>query len=189
MAIILASASPRRQELLTQIRCNFTVVTSNVIEDNTQAVPPEKLAVIQAVAKARDVAARAGRNDVVIGADTIVVYNGQIYGKPADRTDARRMLTELSGHEHCVITGVAVVGNSQTWSDFACTKVTLRDLTDEEIEHYLATGEPMDKAGAYGIQGIGALLVANISGSYSNVVGLPLVTLAELLKKAGIKLL
>ncbi|SDF21150.1 Maf family protein [Sporolituus thermophilus] len=189
MGIILASASPRRQELLRQVGCQFEIVVSDVIEDNGQHVPPAELAVTQAKAKALDVAARVSSDQVVIGADTIVVLEGQVYGKPADADDARRMLTDLSGKEHHVITGVAVVKGQNIWTDFAVTSVRIRNLSAVEIERYIATGEPMDKAGAYAIQGKGALLVEGISGCYANVVGLPLVTLAGLLKKAGVELL
>lgn len=189
MTIILASASPRRQELLTQIGCAFQVEASDIVEDNEQPMAPAELAVTLAKAKALDVAAKNVSDHVIIGADTIVVLDGQIYGKPLDVDDARRMLTDLSGNEHHVITGVAVVKGSQTWVDFAVTVVKFRTLSAIEIERYLSTGEPLDKAGSYGIQGKGALLVESISGCYSNVVGLPLATLGQLLKKAGVELL
>ncbi|EAX48114.1 maf protein [Thermosinus carboxydivorans Nor1] len=189
MGIILASASPRRQELLRQVGCQFEVVVSDVIEDNEQSMAPAELAVTQATAKALDVATKVSCDRIVVGADTIVVLEGQVYGKPVDADDARRMLTDLSGKEHQVITGVAVVKGQNVWTDFAVTSVRMRNLSAVEIERYIATGEPMDKAGAYAIQGKGALLVEGISGCYANVVGLPLVTLARLLDKAGVELL
>ncbi len=189
MTIILASASPRRQELLRQVGCEFTVMLSHIVEDNNLDVLPQELAVLHAKEKALDVAARAHANDVVIGADTIVVLNGRVYGKPVDKKDARNILTALAGKEHQVMTGIAVVKAGKLWTDVVITKVKIGKLEPVEIESYLATGEPMDKAGAYGIQGIGALLVEDIQGCYTNVVGLPLKKTAELLKKAGISLL
>jgi len=189
VSIILASASPRRQELLLQVGCKFRVVKSDVVEDNSLALPPRELAIYQAKAKALAVAAQAGADDVVIGADTIVVLGDKVFGKPADLVDARAMLKELSGKDHQVMTGVAVVHGGSCYSDVAVTTVSMRDLTDDEIERYLATGEPFDKAGGYAIQGIGALLINGIEGCYFNVVGLPLVTLAKLLAKVGINLL
>ncbi|AJQ27077.1 Maf family protein [Pelosinus fermentans] len=189
MTIILASASPRRRDLLTQVGCDFVVMTSGVVEDNAQAVPPHELAVLQAKEKALDVFSKVQAHDVVIGADTIVVLDGQVYGKPVDKNDARRMLTSLTGKEHQVITGIAVVTAKEIWNDFVVTNVKIGDIKAEEIEAYLTTGEPMDKAGAYAIQGKGALFVESINGCYANVVGLPLNKLSELLKKAGVKLL
>lgn len=184
MAIILASASPRREELLRQVGCEFTVVTSSVAEDNDQALPPAAIAVRHARAKALSVADQAPTDAVVIGADTIVVLDGQVYGKPRDRDDARRMLQALAGREHQVMTGVAVAAGGRVASDLAVTAVRMRPYDDAAIEKYLATGEPMDKAGAYAIQGVGALLVEGITGCYANVVGLPLVTLDKLLRSA-----
>jgi len=136
-----------------------------------------------------DVAAKLPPGEIVIGADTLVVLDGQIFGKPVDADDARRMLTELAGRRHTVFTGVAVILNGQAWTDVATTEVAIRSLTGEEISAYVATGEPLDKAGAYAIQGLGALLVERIEGCYYNVVGLPLVILAKLLEKAGVRLL
>lgn len=184
MAIILASASPRRQELLQQIGCLFTVVPSGVVEDNSQVLPPEELAVSLAKAKALDVAAKVSSEDIVIGADTLVILNGKVFGKPRDIDDARQMLSELSGQQHRVVTAIAVVYNRQFWTDYCSTGVKIRCLNSAEIERYLLTGEPMGKAGAYAIQGFGALLVESITGCYANVVGLPLVSLDNLLRRA-----
>lgn len=189
MAIVLASASPRRRELLDQVGCDFVVMNSTVIEDNTLDLPPEELVVLQARDKALDVFSKVQSTDVVIGADTIVVLDGRVYGKPIDTNDARRMLTSLSGREHQVITGIAVVTAGEIWTDFVATNVTMGNSTLKQIEAYLATGEPMDKAGAYGIQGMGALLVERINGCYANVVGLPLNKLSSVLEKAGVNLL
>lgn len=189
MAIILASASPRRQELLRQVGCNFSVVISDVIEDNDQELVPQELAMLQAKEKAMDVASKVSPEDIVIGADTIVVFHDKVYGKPKDIHEARQMLTSLSGNEHQVITGIAVAWTDKVWTEFVVTRVKFSKVTTDEIEKYLATGEPMDKAGAYGIQGIGALMVEGIHGCYNNVVGLPLNKLSDVLKKAGVTLL
>jgi septum formation protein len=183
MAIVLASSSPRREKLLRKIGCDFKVMISDIIEDNAKNIPPVQLAVFHARAKALDVAAKNEPDDVVIGADTIVVMEGQVYGKPVDKTDACRMLGELAGKVHEVITGVALAAKGQVWTDYSITQVKIRQLTVSEIEKYVATGEPLDKAGAYAIQGMGALLVEGITGCYTNVVGLPLVTLDNLLRR------
>lgn len=184
MAIILASASPRREELLRQVGCEFTIITSDVAEDNDKALPPVELAVGHARAKALSVAGQVAADDVVIGADTIVVLAGQVFGKPQDAADARRMLLALAGREHQVMTGVAVVTGGRVYSDLAVTNVRMRAYSDAALDKYLASGEPMGKAGAYAIQGLGALLVEGITGCYANVVGLPLVTLDKLLYEA-----
>lgn len=184
MALVLASASPRRKELLRQIGCAFQVMVSEVCEDNSLDLAPAELAMSHAAAKALAVAAKTAPQDVVIGADTIVILDGQVYGKPADEADARRMLSELAGKEHQVITGIAVASNQRVWTDHCMTLVRIRPLTSKEIESYLATGEPDDKAGAYAIQGVGSLLVAGITGCYTNVVGLPLVGLDNLLRQS-----
>ncbi|QJW45287.1 septum formation inhibitor Maf [bacterium BFN5] len=189
MSIILASASPRRKELLEQIGCQFSIMTSDITEDNTLAILPHKLAVQHAQSKAVDVASKLADDDIVIGADTVVVLDGKVFGKPADAVQAKQMLTCLAGRSHHVITGIAVVRGKEVWTDFTQTQVDFISLTNDEIDRYIATGEPMDKAGAYAIQGIGALFVDHIHGCYTNVVGLPLNNLARLLKKAGIRLL
>lgn len=191
MQIVLASASPRRQELLRQIHCDCTVITNETDEDNLLPLPPAELVVHHARNKAVAVAATLADRALVIGADTLVVQDGVIFGKPQNREDALRMLTLLSGKEHKVMTGVAVAesGTGRLWTDCAVTTVTFAALTPEEIERYAATDEPLDKAGAYAIQGRGALLVDRLDGCYSNVVGLPLSTLRRLLNRAGVQLL
>lgn len=185
MKIVLASASPRREELLRQVGCDFVVQVSDTVEDNDREIPPEDLAVTQARAKAVAVAGLNEPADVVIGADTIVVLDRQVYGKPKDAADAGRMLAALAGRVHTVITGLAVAHQERVWVDSAVTAVRMRPLSGAEIERYIATGEPMDKAGAYAIQGVGSLLVEEISGNYSNVVGLPLTALDRLLRRAA----
>ncbi len=187
--IILASNSPRRRELLAQIGLAFTVAPSHVDESVLPGEAPVSYAERVAQDKARAAAKQAGKG-IVIAADTIVVVGGAILGKPADAADARRMLTELSGREHEVVTGLAVMdaASEQCVTRISITKVWFRDLTEREIASYVATGEPLDKAGAYGIQGRGALLVERIEGCYSNVVGLPLSLLGEMLREFGISL-
>lgn len=189
MGIILASSSPRRQHLLQLIGVEFEVIVSNVEEDNTKDMPPHELAVAHARDKAVDAAKRTSDRNIIIGADTIVVLDGQVFGKPADRADAIRMLTALAGREHSVVSGVAVVKGQQIFSGFNTTSVKIRGLSLAQIERYVDCGEPMDKAGAYAIQGQGMLLVERINGCYNNVVGLPLGTLSELLQQVGVDLL
>lgn len=190
MSLILASASPRRRDLLYQVGCRCRVVPSEAAEMVAHgAVSPAALAVNNALAKARRVAARAAANDVVIGADTVVVLDDTILGKPVDDADAVRMLTSLAGREHSVVTGVAVIKGRLELTDHVVTRVLFRPLSRQEIVRYVATGEPRDKAGAYAIQGRGALLVEAITGSYSNVVGLPLTQTAALLAQVGVHLL
>ncbi len=188
--IILASASPRRAALLAQIGLRFRVVPSALDENGGAPLagePPETRAGRLAQAKAEDVAERLGRG-LVIGADTIVACGGVAFGKPRDAEEARRTLLHLAGRSHQVVTGVAVVeaGTGRTEVAVAVTRVRMRAFDAAEADAYVATGEPLDKAGAYGIQGRGALLVEGIEGDYSNVVGLPLPTLAMLLRRFGV---
>ena len=187
--LILASTSPRRKELLRQIGLDFTVDPADVDEHVLPGESPEAYAIRVALAKARVAAGRAG-SGIVIAADTIVVVDGAILGKPVDAEDARRMLTALSGRQHEVVTGLAVVdaASEKYVTRISITKVWFRDLTEREIASYVATGEPLDKAGAYGIQERGALLVESIEGCYSNVVGLPLSLLGEMLRAFGVSL-
>lgn len=188
-ALILASNSPRRKELLRQIGLDFSVVPAEVDERILPDESPEKYVLRVALDKVRITGARV-RAGIVIAADTIVVLDGEILGKPTDSADAEHMLMRLSGKEHRVITGLAVMdavtGRALTRS--SATRVWFRSLTKQEIASYVATGEPLDKAGAYGIQGLGALLVDRIDGCYFNVVGLPLSLLNELLRASGVEL-
>lgn len=189
MKIVLASASPRRKELLEQVRCPFVIAVSDVEEDNNQKLPPEKIATGHALAKARDIASRQSADTIVIGADTIVVLDGEVFGKPRDAAEAKVMLENLSGRRHQVMTGVAVVKGGRELCACPVTQVHMKRLSATQIASYLDSGEPFDKAGAYGIQGLGALLVEKIDGCYFNVVGLPLLTLADLLREFGVDLL
>jgi len=187
--IVLASASPRRRELLSLVFGSFSVIPSEFDESTVPSeLAPAEHVVHSALMKARDVAT-AHSEALVIGADTIVVIDGNILGKPANSADAAHMLKKLSGKTHQVHTGVAVVQGSMERSGAGCTDVTFRDLSPETISRYVATGEPMDKAGAYAIQGKGAVLIKSIRGCYPNVVGLPLYLLTILLADFGIEVL
>ena len=180
--LILASASPRRRELLTQAGYSFVVEASSVEEERRPDEDAIRLATRLAREKAQAVFARRPAS-VVLGADTVVVCDGEVMGKPADAADAVRMLTLLSGRTHQVVTGVAVVWGSGA-SEVAAevTQVTMRALAPEEVAAYVASGEPIDKAGAYAIQGYAARWIPRISGCYFNVVGLPLALVASLLE-------
>ena len=188
--IILASASPRRRELLALLCPNYEVRTSGFDESGVaEGLSPVEHVLTSATAKARDVAP-SELDALIIGADTIVVLDNAILGKPADVEDARRMLKLVSGRTHQVITGLCVVGlAAQIATAYETTDVTFRPLSDELIERYIATGEPMDKAGAYAIQGKGAPLIQSIRGDYFNVVGLPLYKLSLLLERFGVEVL
>jgi septum formation protein len=181
---ILASASPRRRELLLQVGLSFRTVPSELSESNQGGTEPRQHALYWAAAKAREVAQRFPQ-EWVLGADTVVVIDGEILGKPASPAEAEAMLYQLSGRSHLVITGLCLTLNQAAVEGRECveTRVSMRKLSAEDIQGYVATGEPMDKAGSYGIQGIGGCLVQRIEGSYSNVVGLPLCETVELLRR------
>ena len=181
--LYLASQSPRRTELLHQVGIDHTVVTSSYVEDNVVITDPIEMVKEQALGKAR-AAVGVPEGSIVLGADTIVVLDNQVLGKPHDESEARHMLERLSGRVHSVITGVALLIKGQEIVFYNETKVYFKKLAPFEIESYIASGEPMDKAGAYGIQGKGALWVENIEGSYTNVVGLPVEHVYDELCKA-----
>lgn len=183
--IILASASPRRRELLGGLISNFEVMTDSSEEVIAPDLTPEEAVKILAMQKAENVSARCGDDVIVIGADTVVFIDGKILGKPSDEQEAVDMLKKLSGREHHVCTGIAVIDKklNKRICDFERTAVMFKPLTDGEIDRYIKTGEPMDKAGAYGIQNLGALFVEGIKGDYFNVVGLPLCKLTQILKR------
>ncbi len=182
--VVLASASPRRRELLTPFFPGLVVESPRVDEASSPSESPHELVERLALAKARYGASRHPRA-LVIGADTVVVLDGEILGKPSSRREVVDMLARLSGRWHQVITGLALVFEEKELVSRAVTEVHFAHLPQEEIEFYAATGEPMDKAGAYGIQGMGGLFVSEIRGSYSNVVGLPLRLLYLLMEKMG----
>ena len=189
--IILASASPRRAELLKQLRLNFRVTPSDADETLAPGLGPEEQVQNLAVRKAMEVAEGIQSNTVVIGADTVVVKDGRILGKPRDPGEAEEMLQTLRDTWHQVLTGVAVIdcSSGRILQDFECTRVKMKPLSRETIKAYIQTGEPMDKAGSYGIQGMGAILVERIEGCYFNVVGLPLARLASMLEEYGVRVL
>ncbi|MEW6052541.1 MAG: Maf family protein [Nitrospirota bacterium] len=188
--IILASASPRRREILRRTGLKFSVDESSYEEADLPGLKPRALAEFHALHKARDVA-RRHRNAIVLAADTIIVLKGRRYGKPRDTAQAAEMLKALSGKAHSVITGFAIIdtADSRELSGSVETKVFFRRLTKDEITAYVNSGEPLDKAGAYGIQGLGGVLVEKIEGDFSNVVGLPLSAVSEGLKKFGVSVL
>jgi septum formation protein len=185
--LILASASPRRQELLSQAGLNFTAVAANINEDllpnEAAAAYVQRLAEekAQAVWNARRSSDTADDPLIVLGADTTVVVDGHILGKPADTADARRMLELLSGRTHAVLTGLAAVTGRKIVRDLEITQVTFNQLNDSEIAQYITSGEPLDKAGAYAIQGYAARWIPRIEGCYFNVVGLPIARTVALL--------
>jgi len=184
LKIVLASSSPRRRRLLEQIGVPFEVIDPGDVESASGR--PEEQVIENAVAKARRVAERLGEG-LVVGADTVVVTGGRVLGKPRDASEAEEMLRALSGLVHRVLTGIAVVdaASGRTEADVVATAVRMRPLSEDEIAAYVATGEPLGKAGGYAIQGVGALLVEEIRGCFYNVVGLPLSRLDALLMRFG----
>jgi septum formation protein len=192
LPLVLASASPRRQELIRLLGLPFEVRPSAYEEEMPdEHSDPAQLAVHLATEKAQDVARGCETGRLVLGADTVVALGTRVYGKPSDAAEARRMLRELSGQTHQVITGVALVRSpEERVRTFAArTDVTFRPLEAAEIAAYAETGEPLDKAGAYAIQGYGGLLIEGIRGDYPNVVGLPLTPLALALRELGVRVL
>ena len=185
--IILASASPRRRELLNIAGLDFGIVVADVDESAVATDVPtdiyvQELALLKATATAKKILDK--KNALVIAADTVVVYDGKILGKPTDEDDAEKMLKMLSGNVHQVYTGFCVLrmSDAKTVCKSVCTNVRMRELSEEKICAYINTGEPMDKAGSYGIQGLGSLLTDGIDGDYFNVVGLPLGELCRVLE-------
>ncbi len=187
--IVLASGSPRRRELLSRFGFPFRVQTSDVDEAVSLSLSPDQVVEELALRKAKAVATQC-ENTLVIGADTVVVYQGEIMGKPGDEREAAQMLRDLSGKEHQVYSGIALLTVEQgeiarEVVSHRMTRVWIRSLTPEKITWYVNTKEPLDKAGAYGIQGLGACLVDRIEGCYFNVVGMSLALLDEMLSETG----
>ena len=187
MGLILASGSPRRRQLLEQIGLTFVVRSSDVDESVSPGLTPAQVVESLSARKGEAVAAEAVPGDLVLSADTVVALDGAILGKPRDRAEAEAMLTALSGRTHQVYTGVTLLQDGRRLTGHEVTAVTFRPLSPEEIAAYVSTGEPMDKAGAYGIQGLGALLVERLEGDYFNVMGLPLCRLGEMLAQFGVR--
>ena len=171
--IILASASPRRKEILELADLEFDVMPSDAQEITSKTAPNEVVMELASI-KAKDIYKKSEKQSMIVGADTVVAYQGQILGKPTDEADAKRMLTMLSGQTHEVYTGVCVIEDGKTKTFYEETKVTFYEISDEQIDYYIKTGEPMDKAGSYGIQGKAAVFIKGIEGDYYNVVGFPI---------------
>jgi septum formation protein len=194
--LVLASSSPRRQELIATLGLPVRIQPSHADESTTDVWSPKQIVEELSERKAKAVINLLTEQrpetgeQLVVGSDTIVVLDGEVMGKPEDDEDAKRMLRKLAGRTHEVYTGISIVrlSDGETVTSHRVTKVTMRPLTDEQIARYVATGEPRDKAGAYGIQELGALLVDGIEGDYFTVVGLPLSHLAVLLEKFGVQL-
>jgi septum formation protein len=188
--IILASQSPRRKKLLEQIGLKIKVVPSNIDEKLNPRLRPKGQAEELSLEKAKTVAQKY-TDSIIISADTLVDINGDILGKPKNIDEAKRMIKKLQGKTHTVITGFTIMDtkSKKITTDSVETAVTFRKLTDKEIKTYISKEKPLDKAGAYGVQGIGATLVASITGDFFNIVGLPLSTIIPALKKFGIEVL
>ena len=190
--VILASGSPRRKELLELIGVEFKIITSNK-EEVITSTNPEEVVKELSVMKAEDVAAGVAGPAIILGADTVVAHGGRILGKPKDKADAINMIRSFAGDDHFVYTGVCMIrkeadGSVKKISFAEGTKVTVYPMTEEEIEQYVATNEPMDKAGAYAIQGLFAPYIKGIEGDYYNIVGFPIAGIYQRLKEEGINL-
>lgn len=188
--LILASTSPRRKELLQNLKLPFKIVASEYQEDHSLALSPGSLVRLFARKKAENVAIRYS-DDVVIGADTLVVLGTKALGKPHTHEEARKMLKKISGKEVSVLTGLTVMCHrkKKTISRLVKAKIKVKKITAEEIENYVKTGEPLDKAGGFGIQSLGTVLIEEIHGDYFAIVGLPLFALSQMLKNFGIHVL
>ena len=188
MGIILASASPRRRELLSLLGLDFKVIVSETDESIDKSLPVTEEIKRLSYEKAK-AAAKVSGDDIIIAADTVVSLDGKIFGKPADKDEAFLTLKTLSGKTHEVITGVTVLKGDKADTRAAVTKVTFRKLSDAEINAYIATGDPFDKAGGYAIQGVSCIFATGISGDHFNVYGLPVSMLAQMLREAGVEIL
>ena len=190
MSVILASGSPRRKELLEMLGVkDLKIIPAKGEEKAPEGLQPGELVMALAAQKGREVKDLCPGDDVIIAADTIVWHENRVYGKPHSREEAIAMLRSLSGRAHQVYTGVCVIRGETELLRYNMSSVRFRDMSDDEIEAYVDTGEPMDKAGAYGAQGKGALFVEGIDGDFFNVMGLPLCTLGQMLEKQGVRVL
>jgi len=188
--ITLASSSPRRKELLQMlIGDNFSIQTSNYEEDNTLNLPPKELVLLHSLKKGKDVAKNLSEG-IVISADTLVVFGNEVLGKPKGEAEAKKILKKINGKWVRSITGLAVIDvlNKKELQDFETTKIKIKKMSEQEIDGYIKTGEPLDKAGAFAVQGKGAVLIEKIDGDFFNVVGLPLFKLNNLLNQLGISI-
>ncbi|GMQ56120.1 Maf-like protein [Vallitalea sediminicola] len=186
--IILASKSPRRKELLERLNISFDIKISRVDEDSFKQDSPWEFVEKLAYEKANSVSKLVDEDSLVIGCDTVVVFENEILGKPKNIGQAADYLKKLSGNKHLVYSGIAIldVGSNKKYISHEVTEVYMKDLNEEEIAYYINTGEPLDKAGAYGIQGVGAIFIEKINGDYYNVMGLPLNKLYKGLNKLGV---
>lgn len=184
--LVLASASPRRQDLLRAAGISFTVQATNIPEDAQAGESARDCAERLAREKAQFIAAQRP-DDVILGADTIVVVDGKMLGKPEGEEDAKRMLRMLSGREHEVITGICLTGPGFVDVRSESTRVTMSELSEDELDFYASSGEPMDKAGAYAIQGIASRWIPRIAGDYANVVGLPVALVYRMMRDHGVE--
>lgn len=189
MNLILASGSPRRRELLTQMGLTFEVKPVDADESLTPGLSPQEQVKLLSLKKAQAAAESFGPDPVILTADTVVVLGDCILGKPRDEADAKKMLLALSGRHHLVLTGVTVTRGGRFETTCVSTEVHFRTLSETEIDAYIASFEPMDKAGSYGIQGLGALFVEKLVGDYFNVVGLPIQKTGQMLRSFGIPIL
>lgn len=189
MSIILASASPRRAELLRQLQLEFEIVPADVDESKFDQETVTEYVQRIARLKAATVRERYASNDVIIAADTVVCLDERVYGKPANEADGTQMLASLSGQTHIVYTAVVVSQETIIGQALSTTEVSFREISPLEAQHYWRTGEPCDKAGGYAIQGLGAVFVSSIRGSYTGVVGLPLYELTQLLRETTVQIL
>ena len=180
MRIVLASKSPRRREILSMVLKDFDIRVSSASEDYENDTPKEQVPRLLAERKA--LAVEMGEDEIVIGSDTVVIYDGEIMGKPKDEAEAVRMLKKLSGTAHSVVSGLCVRSKDKVYSTYVTTEVVFRHLTNEEISTYVNNYHPTDKAGAYGIQEMAGAFVKELHGDFYNVVGLPLCTLCEILR-------
>ena len=188
--IVLASKSPRRRELLTMLGVNdFEIIPAASEADFPADIHPGEAAIAVALGKAQEIAPRAPAGSIVLAADTVVSLDGKILEKPADEEEAFAMLSALSGRRHTVYSGVVLILGDKTLCRYEATDVLFRRLDEDEIRRYIATKEPMDKAGAYGAQGIASVFIERIDGDFFNVVGLPLCTLGKMLSELGFQII
>lgn len=188
--IILASGSEARKKLLDKIKLDFEIQPSDFEEIMNPDTPPEELAVELALGKARDVAAK-NKNAIIIAADSFVILDGKYLGKPHSVGEARAMLRQISGKKQSFVTGMAIIDtdSGKTFTDFDISEIWVKELTDEEIEDYIKTGEPFSKAGGYAIQEIGSIFIEKVQGSYTSIVGLPINKVYKILKELGVKVI
>ncbi|MCT4543891.1 MAG: Maf family protein [Vallitalea sp.] len=187
-SIILASGSPRRKELLERLNIDFDIIVSDLDEDSIEQSKPDDFVEKLAYEKAKSVSMLTNKDSLVIGCDTVVVYNNEILGKPKNNEQAISFLKKLSGSNHQVYSGIAIIDtkSNNKYLSHEITDVYMKELSNDEIAYYIQTGEPFDKAGAYGIQGIGSLFIEKISGDYYNVMGLPLNKLYKGFNELGV---